>query len=299
MTNYQLHTIDLNFLNTPHVIASYALLGREGVALVETGPSTTLPALLESLRGLGVQPSDVRDVAVTHIHLDHAGAAGWWARQGATVHVHAAGAPHLIDPSKLLASASRIYGNMMDFLWGEILPAPPERIHSVNDGDVLTVAGVELTAIQSPGHARHHHCFRLGDIAFTGDATGVRLPGQELIGVPAPPPEFDLEAWLETLKRLATLNLKTIYPTHFGAVSNPNDHLQKLGVLIAECAGFVRDRMTDGLGREAIIEHYSAWLDERSVKVDAATEDSYSKANSKSMSVDGMMRYWAKRGGQG
>ncbi|MBI3242262.1 MAG: MBL fold metallo-hydrolase [Chloroflexi bacterium] len=298
MSDYKLHTIDLNFLNTTHVIASYALLGPAGVAVIETGPGTTLPTLLESLRGLGVQPSDVRDVVVTHIHLDHAGAAGWWARQGATVHVHAAGAPHLVDPSKLLASASRIYGDKMDYLWGEILPAPPDKIHPVNDGDVIMVAGVELTAIQSPGHARHHHCFQIGDIALTGDATGVRLPGQDLLGVPAPPPEFDLEAWQDTLKRLSALNLKTIYPTHFGAVNNPNDHIQKLSVLIAECAEFVRDQMAEGLSREAIIERYSVWLDERSVKIEAETEERYSKANNKAMSVDGIMRYWAKRGSQ-
>ncbi len=298
MPDYQLHTLDLNFLNTPHVIASYALLGPAGVALIETGPSTTLPTLLENLRGLGVQPSDVRDVVVTHIHLDHAGAAGWWARQGAAVHVHAAGGPHLVDPSKLLASASRIYGDKMEYLWGEILPAPPEQVHPVNDGDQITVAGVQLTAIQSPGHARHHHCFRIGDIAITGDATGVRLPGQDLIAVPAPPPEFDLEAWQDTLRRLAALNLKTIYPTHFGAVDNPNDHMQKLSVLIAESAQFVRDRMAEGLSRDEIVEGYNAWLDERSATVNQVTMERYSKANNKAMSVDGIMRYWQKRNNQ-
>jgi len=294
---FEVHTIDLNFLNTPRAIAAYAVLGPKGATIVETGPSTTLPALLEGLQALGVQPVDVREVLVTHIHLDHAGAAGWWARQGATIHVHAAGAPHLIDPSKLLASASRIYGDKMETLWGEVSACAPERVHLVNDGDVVMAAGLSFTAIQSPGHARHHHCWQLGDAAFAGDAAAVRLPGSTWIALPAPPPEFDLEAWLETLRRLSTLNLRTIYPTHFGAVEQPNDHFQKLSVVLADCAEFVRTRMVEGMAREAIVEQYSAWQDEQAAaaNVDTATFESYGKANNRAMSVDGIMRYWSKR----
>lgn len=298
MPNFSIHTIDLNFLDTPQAIASFAVFGPQGATIVETGPGSTLPALLEGLRALGIRPSDVRDVLVTHIHLDHAGASGWWAKQGATIHVHAAGAPHLIDPSKLLASAARIYGDQLETLWGEVLACAPERVHRVNDGEVVTAAGLEFTAIQSPGHARHHQCWKLGDIAFAGDAAAVRLPGATWIALPAPPPEFDPEAWQDSLNRLSTFNFRLLYATHFGAIEDePTAHLKRVGTVIAECAEFVRLRMAEGVGREAIVEQYSAWQDElaAAAAVDAATFKSYGKANNRAMSVDGIMRYWSKR----
>ena len=124
----RIETIDLGFRGTPRVIAAFLILGPQAPVLIETGPGSTLPTLLEGLERLGVSPVDVRDVLVTHIHLDHAGAAGWWARQGARVHVHPVGAPHLVDPARLLASSKRIYGEAMDSLWGEVLPAPADRV---------------------------------------------------------------------------------------------------------------------------------------------------------------------------
>ena len=293
----QLHTLDLNFLDTPQVIASYALVGASSIALIETGPGSTLPHLLRGLRNLGAEPGDVREVLLTHIHLDHAGAAGWWARQGATIYVHAFGAPHLIDPSKLLASAQRIYGDQMDYLWGEFLSAPAENVRVVNDGDIIAIAGTEINVIETPGHARHHHAYRLGESAFTGDATGVRLLGFDLLALPSPPPEFDLEAWLITLERLAALNLKTIYPTHFGQVTDPADHLRRFTALLSEATERVRQWMAEGLNRDQIIEQYTAWHLARAeaAELDAETQERYAKVNHLSMCVDGMMRYWAKR----
>jgi glyoxylase-like metal-dependent hydrolase (beta-lactamase superfamily II) len=296
----QLHTLDLYFLNTPQVIASYVLVGPNSAALIETGPGSTLNNLLSGLRNLGIQPSDVRDVLVTHIHLDHAGTTGWWARQGATVYVHPLGAPHLIDPSKLLASAQRIYGDQMDYLWGEFLSAPADRVRAVNDGDVLTAAGAEIHVVESTGHARHHHVYRIGDIAFTGDSAGVRLPGANYLAVPAPPPEFDLEAWEATLSRLAALRLKTIYPTHYGAVDDPADHFRRYAPLVRECAEFVRARCDEGLNLDQIVERCSAWHDERAeaAGLDAEMRERYNKVFNPEMGVDGIMRYWSKSGGR-
>ncbi len=297
MSSFKLHTIDLCFLDTPQLIASYALVGPTSVALIETGPGSTLPTLLRGLRDLGIQPADVRDVLVTHIHLDHAGAAGWWARQGATVHVHTVGAPHLIDPSKLIASATRIYGNQMNFLWGEILAVPPERLHAIGDGDVIETGGATTRVIASPGHARHHHCFQIGDIAFTGDAAGVRLPKYDWPALHAPPPEFDLEAWHATLSRLSALNLTTLYPTHFGAVADPADHFRRFSLLLDECAEFVRQRLDEGLNRDEIIHRYRDWYTGRATaaNLDAAARDDYTKVNDVTQCVDGISRYWAKR----
>ncbi len=291
------YTLDLNFLNTPQVIAAYALLGPDSAALIESGPGSTLPQLLQGLRALGVEPADVRDVLLTHIHLDHAGAAGWWARQGATLHVHPVGAPHLIDPAKLLASAQRIYGDQMDTLWGEFLSAPAEKVRAVKDGEVITAAGVEIIAIETPGHARHHHVYRIGDIVFTGDAAGVRLPGFDLLAVPSPPPEFDLEAWQATLERLSALSLQKIYPTHFGEVADPAGHFRRLKPLLREAAEVVRQSMAEGLSRDQIIERYTEWFLVRpeAARLDAETLERYAKVNSLPMCVDGMIRYWTKR----
>jgi len=133
----QIETIDLQYRGVSRVIASYLIVGPEGPVLVETGPGSTLETLLAGLNDHGVAPADIRHVFVTHIHLDHAGAAGWWAGQGATVYVHPFGAPHLIDPSKLIASATRIYKDEMETLWGEILPAPPDNVMAIQDGQVI------------------------------------------------------------------------------------------------------------------------------------------------------------------
>jgi len=297
MTSYRLHTIDLHFLDTPQLIASYALIGPTSVALIETGPGSTLPNLLRGLRDIGVQPTDVRDVLVTHIHLDHAGGAGWWARQGATIHVHTVGAPHLMEPSKLIASATRIYGDQMDRLWGEILPVPPERLRALRDGDVIQAAGATITVIDSPGHARHHHCFQIGDIAFTGDAAGVRLAVYDWPAVHTPPPEFDLDAWHTTLSRLAALDLRTIYPTHFGAVADPADHFRRFIPLLDECAEFVRARLSEGLNRDEIIARYATWYADRAgaAGLDAEALRQYAIVNDVPSCVDGISRYWMKK----
>jgi glyoxylase-like metal-dependent hydrolase (beta-lactamase superfamily II) len=296
---HTIHTLDHHFLNMPEVIATYAIIGEKGAAIIETGPASTLNTILESLRSLGVQPKDVRDVLVTHIHFDHAGASWWWAEQGATIHVHPNGAPHLIDPSKLVASATRLYKDQMDFLWGKIEPIPANQVHIVNDGDTVEAAGAILKAIDTPGHAKHHHAYQLGDAAFTGDVSGVHLPDFDWTAVPAPPPEFDLEAWETTLKKLAAFNFKTIYPTHFGAIQNPKEHFSSLAPLVRACAEFVRDRMNEGLTRDQIVPIYMEWnasrCTERDRKQNAVAR--YAGANNQDLSVDGIMRYWMKKGG--
>lgn len=296
-TFMNIHILDLNFLNIPQAIAAYLVAGRGGPVLVETGPSSTLEALKAGLSRHGFAPGDIKHVLVTHIHLDHAGAAGWWARQGARIYVHPAGAPHLVDPSKLLASARRIYGEMMDSLWGEVLPVPAECLSVLHDGQTLDVAGLEFTALDTPGHARHHHTLRLGNVAFTGDAAGVRLPGSPLIILPSPPPEFDLEAWQGSLARLSAENFTTLYPTHFGPLLDVREHLHVFGALLHEAAGFVRDRMQAGVERDELIRQYVDWNRARS-KAQGVSDEvfmKYEMSNPLYMSVDGIVRYWRKK----
>lgn len=292
-----IHALDLNFQNVPKTIASYLIIGPEGPVLVETGPGSTLPTLLARLAEFNYSAADIHHVLVTHIHLDHAGAAGWWAQQGAQVYVHPFGAPHLIDPSRLLKSATRIYGDKMETLWGDFLPAPAEKITAVHHGDVIQAGGLQFTVLETPGHARHHHVYRLGDVAFTGDAAGIRLPATPFIDVPAPPPEFDLETWQETLDLLLAQNLQTLYPTHFGAITAVNDHLIRLKSLVTETAYFIKQQMDANMERDALVETYNQWNRQRAraLGISETAIHQYETANPWYMSVDGVMRYWQRQ----
>ena len=293
----QIETLDLNFQGTPHVIAAFLIRGPAGPVLVETGPASTLPALLDGLKRLDVEPADVRHVLVTHIHLDHAGAAGWWAQQGATVYVHPVGAPHLVDPGKLLASAKRIYGDRMDTLWGDTLPAPADRVVAIEDGHVVEAGGLRIEAIATPGHASHHHVFRIDDIAFTGDAAGIRLPGMDWIDLPAPPPEFDRETWKVSLARMREAGLRTFYRTHFGATSEAEQELATLEGILEQGTEWIREMLEQKLDRDQMIERFSELMRERAVAegVGEAGLVAYELANPRNMSVDGIARYWRKR----
>lgn len=297
MKNPDIHVLDLNFQGIAEVTAVYLVVGPEGPILIETGPGSTLNTLLRQIRQHGFDPEQIKHVLVTHIHLDHAGAAGWWAQQGAQVYVHSFGARHLIAPEKLMASAQRIYGDKMDTLWGEMLPAPAEKVTEVFDNDVLDVAGLKITALETPGHARHHHVFVVGDVAFTGDAAGVRLPGFGLPDIPAPPPEFDLETWEATLDRLLAHNFSAIYPTHFGLVPEVRAHLLAVKQLVRDTAVFIQSQMQAGLERDAILTAYETWFANRAKAAGLSDEAiaHYATANPLYMSVDGIMRYWTKR----
>jgi glyoxylase-like metal-dependent hydrolase (beta-lactamase superfamily II) len=294
----EIHALDLRFLGKPQVIAAYLVVGPGGPVLVESGPGSTLENLKAALAEHGYTPADIRHVLLTHIHLDHAGAAGWWARQGAQIYVHQVGAPHLTDPAKLLASASRIYGDQMDYLWGEMLPVPADRLTALCDGDRVRAAGLTFTAIETPGHAWHHHAYRLEDVIFSGDVGGIRLPNSPLVAVPTPPPEFDLEAWRASIARLGRESrVTTLYPTHFGGLTNVAEHLAVLDELVVKAAEFVQQRMAAGETRDQVIAAYTAWERARAAAFGADAEmiGRYEAANPIFMSVDGLLRYWRKR----
>jgi len=194
--------------------------------LVETGSQSSVPVLLASLAGLGVGPSDLAGVVVTHIHLDHAGGVGDVARAfpNATVYVHEKGARHLVDPTRLVDSASRVYGPLLDSLYGRLDPTPPERIHVLADGEEIRVGPDRvLVAVDSPGHAKHHvglHDSVTG-ILFAGDAVGVKLPDAGVLRPSTPPPDFDLALALHSLHRFAERRPTGIALAHYGLLSDP------------------------------------------------------------------------------
>ncbi len=293
----KIHVLDLNHQNVSHAIAAYLVVGPKGPVLVETGPISTLPALQARLAEHGYSPADVRHVLLTHIHLDHAGASGWWAQQGAQVYVHHVGARHIIDLSRLLSSARRVYGDDMDRLWGQTLPAPAERVRALQDGETIQAGGLTFTALDTPGHARHHLVYVLDGIAFTGDVAAIRLPGSDFTTIIAAPPEFDLPVWQKTLARLLDLDLHTLYLTHFGAVQNARQHLQAVSALLDESAAFVRVRLQSGVQGDELLAQYRAWNRQRArpYGLTASDLDHLEIVNSPHISVAGLTRYWKGR----
>ena len=293
------HTLDLRFQGEPGVIAAFLVEGPEGLALIETGPGSTLPALREGLAGLGVAPERVGDVFVTHIHLDHAGAAGWWARQGATVHVHPRGAAHLIDPARLLESARMVYGERMDPLWGEMLPAPAERVRAPADGEITRAAGLEIRALDTPGHARHHHAWAIGGTLFAGDVAGARLPGSDYVSVTSAPPQFDPEAYDASIARLEAEGFERLYLTHFGLFEGVAEHLAAYREAVRRASDFVRDRLREGMDAESLQVAYQAFHMEQAFRLGAPPEirGGCQLANPAAMCADGIRLYWEKRFG--
>ena len=216
MAQTRVVTLDLNFQGRPHAIAAYLIRHGDAVVLIESGPGSTLSALEAGLAKEGLSPRDVTHVLLTHIHLDHAGAAGWVARQGAQIYVHPVGAPHMLNPEKLLASAARIYGDKMDSLWGEFLPVPESQLKVPKDAEAIVIGKLEFMPLNTPGHAEHHYAYLFEDICFSGDVGGVRIPGYQYLRVPMPPPELHIERWHESIARLRKEKFAHIAPTHFG-----------------------------------------------------------------------------------
>jgi glyoxylase-like metal-dependent hydrolase (beta-lactamase superfamily II) len=296
MYKHQIFTLDLNFMGIAGAIASYLIPHSRGAVLVECGPGSTLPALLEGLREHHLRPTDISDVFLTHIHLDHAGAAGWLARQGAQIHVHPVGAPHMQNPEKLLASASRIYGDMMDTLWGEFLPVPPEQLSILQDTATVTVDGMSFRAYDTPGHADHHHVYLLGDTLFSGDIGGVRLTGTHHVRLPMPPPEFSLPKWRKSLKRLQKLEFTRIAPTHFGLFTDTQWHLSTLEKELNDIDTWIEKIMPGDPPVDEINRQLADWYRKRAAlqEVPAEQLQGYESANPSWMSGYGIQRYWRK-----
>jgi glyoxylase-like metal-dependent hydrolase (beta-lactamase superfamily II) len=294
--------VDLNFLDRPGIIATAVLQGAAGVALVDPGPSTTLEHLRDALRAKGIGFRDVRQLLLTHIHLDHAGATGTLLREHAAIDVlvHERGAPHLIDPSKLLASAGRLYGTDMERLWGDVLPVPASRVTVLEGGERIPVGGRELLVEYTPGHASHHVSFfdPASRIAFVGDTAGIRRGGGNYVMPPTPPPDIDLEAWRNSQDRIVAWDPDTLFLTHFGPVHGARLHFQQLMDRLTDWSAIVRRLLADAALSED--ERQSRFvndvlLDIRRVVGDEEA-DRYNRAGRLDYSWQGLARYWRKRG---
>jgi glyoxylase-like metal-dependent hydrolase (beta-lactamase superfamily II) len=297
----EIEIMDLNFQGTEHVIASFLLTGEDSAALIETGPTTCLRSLREGLEGHGVSLEEVRQVFLTHIHLDHAGASGHLAQllPNATFYVHEVGYAHMADPSKLLKSASRIYGERMEELWGEARPVPEGRLEVLEGGEELEAANGLLVAHYTPGHAYHHLAYLEPESGalFTGDVAGIRLPGQSYVRPPTPPPEIDLESWVQSIELIRKLSPGSLYPTHFGRFDDVERHLRELEQRLQDWVLFVEERMDGGVGRDEIAAELGTKGDAEMLAEGAQLEDSghYDLAGDYPTLTDGLMRYISKR----
>lgn len=293
----EVKVIDLRFQNIPGVIAAFVVEGPGGVILIETGPESTRENLLAGLFDCGLVPEDLAGVFVTHVHLDHAGAAGWFAARGIPVHVHERGARHLIDPTRLVASAREVYGDRFDALWGTMIPAPSDRVHPLSDGAVVEIAGLHVETIETPGHAYHHHVFRIGETVFAGDAAGVRLGENPYTSVASAPPQFDLPHTLASLAKLRSLSPAALYLTHFGAVPDPADHLVAYSEAVELNAIFIRQRLEEKWDTLSLRVAYEAFQFEQAFRHQLPRElwDRYEAINGTAMCADGMRLYWEKR----
>ena len=292
----RIHTLDLRFQSIPGLIASYLIESGGEYALIETGPGSTLETLRAAIRVVGVDESAIKKVFVTHIHLDHAGAAGWFAQQGATVYCHPNATRHLIDPSKLIDSARMVYGDQMDSLWGEMLTAPAERVIALQDNERVKLGDIEIIAWDTPGHARHHHAFVIGDECFTGDVAGMRLEGSHYLSVTAAPPQFDPIAYVQSVDRLIAANFKTLYLTHFGSVSDAEWHLANYRQRVIDVHERVAAGFREGISVEENRRLYAA-AEHQIAKQAGVSEELWLKgegANVTAMCADGVRLFCEK-----
>jgi len=292
-----IHTIDLQFLGETAAIAAYAIEDAAGVTLVECGPYSTHDRLLAALKEVGITPDRVHTLLLTHIHFDHAGAAWWWARQGTRVYVHPNGLKHMIDPTRLYASAARIYGEeRMEELWGKMDRIDPYDIGAVTDRTRMMIGGNTWVAHHTPGHASHHIAWQMGKTVFTGDVGGVRIKGGPVVP-PCPPPDINLSHWKSSIQRLKSLRPHRLFLTHFDAVDPRNGHLDELEQRLTAYVAFVEKALKSGQTEEEIVPGFTTFVEAelRSNGVGEETIGAYRAANPPGMSVAGIVR-WLERG---
>jgi glyoxylase-like metal-dependent hydrolase (beta-lactamase superfamily II) len=307
--------LDLRFQGFAGAVAAFLIADGDTLTLIETGPGSTLPTLRAAIAEAGFAVEALTHVVVTHIHLDHAGAAGTLLREAprARFHVHPVGAPHLIDPSKLLASATRIYGADMDRLWGAFDAVPADRLTTLGDGDAISLrGGRRLVAWHTPGHAIHHvalHDSATNDL-YTGDVAGVRLGHAPHVRPPTPPPDIDLDAWRASIARLRALAPARLLLTHFGAVDDVAWHLDDLLSRLFHWAGWIEGRLeqpdADTATIVADLRTRGAREIDRALREtggDRATFDTlvrgYELATPSHMTVGGIARWRKKHGNDG
>jgi glyoxylase-like metal-dependent hydrolase (beta-lactamase superfamily II) len=297
--SHGLSWIDLLFRERRYTIAAGIAQSPGGTAIVDPGPTSCLGTLDLGLQQHGVRWDDVRHILLTHIHLDHAGAAGTIVRAHPhiTVLVHEFGAPHMIQPGRLLESAQRVFGDQMDTLWGEFAPVPKENIVSLRGGEQIEAGGRVFHVAYTPGHASHHVSYfdASTGVAFVGDVAGVSI-GHSYVLPPTPPPDIDIEGWKESVDRILAWSPSTLFLTHFGAVTRVRPHLAELLDNLGAAADVVRESLNGPGSDEEKSEQFSEWMRrELRRQMSEAEVDAYVVAAGFRFLWFGLARYWRKR----
>jgi glyoxylase-like metal-dependent hydrolase (beta-lactamase superfamily II) len=282
------------------VTAGYLITG-DAPVLVETGSQSSVPSLLAALAELGVDATELAGIAVTHIHLDHAGGVGDVAATfpGATIYVHEKGARHLVDPTKLVNSAALVYGDLLDSLYGRLTPSPAERVHVLADGEEIAVSPDRtLTTVDSPGHAKHHLALHdsSSGLLFAGDAVGVRLPDVGVLRPATPPPDFDLDQALHSLRRFAERRPAGIALAHFGLVPDPGEILAEAEETLTRWAEVAEAAWREGRDiADALVARFGAELE----GTDPAQREKLETLNGIHSNAAGFRRWLETRDGAG
>jgi glyoxylase-like metal-dependent hydrolase (beta-lactamase superfamily II) len=292
--------VDLGFQGLSNVVSAIVIEGPGGIVIVDPGPASTYEALGGALEARGLSARDVRTVLLTHIHLDHAGAAGTLVRDNPAVqvHVHHRGAPHIVDPTRLLDSAARLYGPDLERLWGRPEPVAASNVHTLAGGERLDVLGRAFEVAYTPGHASHHVSFfdRAAGLAFVGDAAGITI-GRAFVMAPTPPPEVDLAAWDEAIDRMRAWHPDRLVLAHFGTVDDVGVHFDALRDRLRQMAAMVKaliDQPGDDADRAASFARDMAAQLERALGAEAAAR--YQVAVPLHHCWLGLARYWRKQG---
>ena len=294
------HVLDVRFGSRAGAVACGLIRGTGGVVLVDPGPTSCLPDLRAALAGHGLSLADVRALLLTHIHLDHAGATGSIVRahSGVQVFVHALGVRHLIEPSKLLQSAARIWGDRMDQLWGEVAQVPTERVHALDGGEQLEIAGRRILVAYTPGHAIHHVSYfdAASRVAFTGDVAGMVVGTARFVVPPTPPPDINVEEWEESVARIRAWRPRELFITHFGLIDDPDAHLDTLVSRLRRVSELVRASLAAG---DTNAERL-AWF-RRALAVDlrSVLGEEHAREIERDVMLDeswhGLVRYWTRK----
>ena len=293
-------TLDNLWTGRPHTIAAGLLESNGHRSIVDPGPGSTLEIFHQQLQAHGLAVGDLDAILLTHIHLDHAGATGALVRENPhlAVYVHKFGAPHMIDPSKLLASAQRLWPNDLQRLFGEALPVPAENLHILEGGETLTLGSRKLEVVYTPGHASHHvSYFDLAEgVAFVGDTAGVRIEGNSFAMPATPPPDIDLEIWEKSFAAILERKPARLFLTHYGYSDNPAEHIllfrERLHRWAALTAEILRTAQSDSAAMDSFM---SATYAEISQHLGGSEAEHYAFSAGLNLSFLGLARYLRKR----
>jgi len=293
----KIHPINLNFTGSDLQIFAFVVESDDGPIVIETGPHSCLPVLESGLKRLGYKKTDVKHVLLTHIHLDHAGGAWCFAEHGAQIYLNPLGYRHMNNPEKLLASAVRIYGDLMDTLWGTLKPIPAEQLKSLEDGEELQIGNLKFTSWHTPGHAKHHTAWQLDNVLFTGDLAGIKRTEGPVIP-PLPPPDIDIDLWISNINKMLDIShIDTYYATHGSLITDVNAHMNQLKDALVSFSEFTKPYYEAGTPVMEILPPFIEFVSKKLSSEGMSTDqiNTFLEGGALIADLHGLMRYWSKK----